>query len=347
VLGALVAVHASRADVPAPVGARRLVPTTPGRVVFHVGLARCRFVDPTRPTTDYATGQVSPGRVLETEVRYPTTNGAPGVETRAAHPAYRHGPYPVIVFAHGFAVTPDTYAPLLDTWTVHGFVVVAPIFPDTNRAAVLAEGDGAEEDVANQPADVAFVTRQVAAAARGANPACRVLRGLVEPDDVGLAGQSDGGETVGALAFDRRFLAPGLRFRSVAVLSGAEIEIGPSAYGAPPDAPALLVVQSATDACNPPQDSVALYDAVPIADKWFLALERAPHLGPYDGADRAAFAVVARATTRFFELSLRARSLSGFARGVDPAPRLARLTTGPRAPALPDLVQSAAACYAG
>jgi predicted dienelactone hydrolase len=51
-------------------------------------------------------------RRLTTIVRWPTTGG----------------PHPPVVFAHGFALTPADYAPLLKTIASAGFVVAAPIF---------------------------------------------------------------------------------------------------------------------------------------------------------------------------------------------------------------------------
>ncbi len=330
-------------------GSTRPASTTVARAGFNVGLATCRLVDTTRTTFDYATGQTLPERVLVTEVRYPTTNGSPGAATRGAHPAYRRGPYPVIVFAPGYNVTPDTYRKLLDFWVRHGFVVAAPTFPDTNPAAVAAARFGdPEDDLTNQPGDVAFVTREVLRAARVSSSPCRVLHGLVDGAQVGLAGQSDGAETVGALAFDKNDLAAaaGLRYRAVAVMSGQELDMAPGAYGAAPGAPALLVVQSATDRCNPPQESGALYAAVPIADKWFLKIFHASHLGPYDASAPAAFGVVARVSTYFFAQTLHGRSLAGLPGIARPWRTIASVSTGPNPPVLPNLAFSKPACKA-
>src|SRR5579864_8232198 len=77
-----------------------------------------RFVDRAR-FAHYRTGAVV-SRVLTTYVRYPTA-GRP--------------PYPLVVFGHGFAVTPGLYATLLDAWARAGFVVAAPLFPVENANA--------------------------------------------------------------------------------------------------------------------------------------------------------------------------------------------------------------------
>jgi len=329
---------------------------TVGRAVparFTVGLALCSFVERTAtPTYDYVTRTSSDVRVLETEIRYPTLNGAASTETRAARPALRDGPYPVIVFAHGYAVTPDTYQPLLDTWVRAGFVVVAPLFPNTNHVAVnkaiaATPGSNPELDLPNQPGDLAYLTRQVAAGARAGLSTCRVLRGLVDPAEIGLAGQSDGAETVGALAYDGQDagLRAGLHYAADVVMSGQELA---GAYSASPGDPPLLVIQSATDECNPPQGSTTLYNDVRQPDKWFLEILHAPHLGPYDDGDPDSFPTVAQVTTRFFQLELRAKTpAAGFLSFGNRWPSVARISTGPSAPALPRLPDSIAACYAG
>jgi predicted dienelactone hydrolase len=72
-------------------------------------------------------------RALRTIVRYTTGRG----------------PHPLVVFAHGFALSPGTYGRLLDAWAVAGYVVAAPIFPLTNSAA---PGGPNESDLINHPA---------------------------------------------------------------------------------------------------------------------------------------------------------------------------------------------------
>jgi hypothetical protein len=63
------------------------------------------------------------------------------------------GPHPLILFAHGFALTPADYAPLLRAIASAGYVVAAPIFPLTNTNA---PGGPDEADLANQSRDVSF-----------------------------------------------------------------------------------------------------------------------------------------------------------------------------------------------
>ena len=44
-------------------------------------------------------------------------------------PTASHGPYPVVLFVHGYEQTADFYAPLLERWASAGYVVIGPTFP--------------------------------------------------------------------------------------------------------------------------------------------------------------------------------------------------------------------------
>jgi hypothetical protein len=325
--------------------------------VASVGIAHCTFRDASRGTYDYATGTFTPGRTLAVGIRYPARavagrTGPTAGETQGAAPAYAGAPYPTIFFAPGYDLTPGTYSELLDAWVRAGFVVVAPEFPDTDPAAVAAARTGdPEDDIVNQPADLAFLIRQTLLMTRTADDTCLVLHGLVDAGAIGVAGQSDGGDTVAALSYshapaDASLDAAGLRIRAAAVLSGSELGAGP--YFAIAGDPALLVVQSATDQCNPPQDSAVLYDAIVQADKWFLDIHDADHLPPYTGEDASAFADVARVTTGFFLLELTGRVTAGGLLGsAHSSLAVATLSTGAEAPAMASLGQESEACYLG
>ncbi len=114
---------------------------------------------------------------MQVEILYPTL-GPPGSVVDLAAPAYRFGPYPLIVFAHGYNVDPNTYRALLASWAGAGYVVAAPFFPDTSLPAVAAQqGADTESDMFNQPGDVAFVVSQVVAAAGGSAANARGLPG--------------------------------------------------------------------------------------------------------------------------------------------------------------------------
>ena len=243
----------------------------------------------------------------------------------------------MIVFAHGYDVTPDIFAPLLDAWVRAGFVVVAPLFPDEKSSEVAAQhGANTEGDLVNEPADLAFVTQALVNDSSDGSSNCPVMHGLVNASELALAGHSDGATAVAMLAFDHGLdpqgvnyaaLRTGLHFNAVAVFSGAEDRS--QSYAAEASHPNLLVVHSRDDQCNPLGNDVTLYNAIHQPNKWFLELQRAHHLPPFDGTDRAAFRVVASTTVSFFRESLQtvapATTLASYA---SQNPAVARMYSG-------------------
>ena len=88
-----------------------------------------------------------------------------------------------MLFAHGYDVTPDFYAPLLERWAAAGYVVAAPVFP------ILSGSDGGTSHVDYEKTfgDASFVITQVLGLPRG-----EPLAGMVDPDRIAAAGHSDG-----------------------------------------------------------------------------------------------------------------------------------------------------------
>ncbi len=321
---------------------------------FGVGIARCTFVDHSRPLLNYSTTPFSvrsASRTLVTEIRYPTPPRIAGPPEVAGAPAApRSGGYPMIVFAHGYDVTPDTYAPLLDAWVQAGFVVVAPIFPDESAFAVADQpGVDTEDDLANEPADLAFVTRSILSISTNETSRCRVVHGLVAPSEIALAGHSDGATAVGMLAYDHgsdpqginfAHLRTGIDYRAIIILSGAKDSS--QSYADEASRPDLLDIQSRVDQCNPFRDGVNLYNSIHQTNKWFLELQTAHHLPPFDGVDRAAFNVASATTIRFLQLSLEGViSPPGLQALGNHRPAIARMYSGltgpsPNAPVVPE-----------
>jgi predicted esterase len=259
------------------------------------------------------TGGETPGRKLTTQIRYPTLAGSGGADADDAKPASRYGPFPVIVFAHGFDTLPSTYAPLLDAWVRAGFVVVSPIFPDENATTMARDGgttsnsvaSDLESDERNEPRDIAFVLRQLIAVVDTGRH--ELLKGVLKISDVALAGQSDGGNVVAALAFSSAYastyaslpVAP----KAVAVFSG-EWQLGGVATVSA-KSPPLLQIQSDADGCVSPKVALDMYSSLeaPGAHHFFVTLLGADHLGPFEG--QAPYASVVEAvTTDFFKLEL-------------------------------------------
>lgn len=273
---------------------------TAGSTVRPVELRVFRFVDHTR-FAHFRNGTTA-RRALVTYVRYPRNGYG--------------GPYPLVVFGHGFAATPGLYAPLLDAWAQAGYVVAAPLFPAENANA---PGGPYEGDLVNQPGDMSFViSRLLAANARGKS----LPHGLIDPARIAVAGQSDGGETALAVAYDRPFLDR--RVRAAVILSGAALPGGPLEFGT--GSPPLLATQGTADTINPPRLTTAFFHAA-HRPKFLLALLGAGHVPPYTTNHRE-LAVVERVTIAFLDHYLKIGSLRQLI-GAGNVPDVARLTADP------------------
>jgi dipeptidyl aminopeptidase/acylaminoacyl peptidase len=106
------------------------------------------------------------------------------------------------------------------------------------------------------------------------------LAGLVDPARVAVAGHSDGGDTVAAIAANSCCGYHNLR--AVIVLAGAEYPGFTGRWFAAPTPP-MLFVQGSADGINPPSASLQLYQADTIGTRYYLDLFGVGHLVPYEG----------------------------------------------------------------
>jgi dienelactone hydrolase len=259
---------------------------------FGVGEIVVGYTDPTRRVRLPGRGSVP--RPLVTVIRYPAEGGSSRVDARGAPSAKIHGPFPLIVFGHGFAVTPAVYAPLLRAWARAGYVVAAPIFPLSNANT---PGGPDESDLVNQPTDVSVVITRLLAASAAHNG---ILAGLVDPHRIAVAGQSDGGSTALAVAYNSHFADR--RVGAAVILSGAEIP-GLGGYDFPIPSPPLLAMQGTADVVNAPRSTYAYY-RIARPPKFLLSLLGAPHLGPYTD-EQPQLGVVERESVAFLDRYLK------------------------------------------
>ena len=257
---------------------------------FAVGERTVTFVDTSR--TVRFPGRPPEPRTLVTVIRYPATGR--GTDVRNAPPARVAGRFGLIVFGHGYAVTPAPYAQLLQAWARAGYVVAAPIFPLGNANA---PGGPNESDIVNQPRDMSFViTRMLELDATPHS----FFQGLIAPREIAVAGQSDGGETALAVAYDRYYIDR--RVRAAAILSGAELpRVGGFDFGRGSgfQSPPLLAAQGTADTTNQPRYTYAFFDAAP-RPKFLLSLIGAQHLPPYT-TQEPQLGIVEHVTTDFLD----------------------------------------------
>jgi predicted dienelactone hydrolase len=265
-----------------------------GRQRFAVGEIVVTYTDRRRHVT-LPDGRSVP-RSLTTIIRYPAVGSPSRNDRLAAAPANSAGPFPLIVFAHGFSITPAPYAPMLRAWVRAGFVVAAPIFPLTNAAA---PGGPNESDLVSQPTDMSFViTRMLAGNARSHG----ILSGLISSREVAVTGQSDGGSTALAAAYNTHYFDR--RVRAAMILSGARIP-GLDGYDFLEPSPPLLAVQGTGDAVNAPSSTYRYFNLA-RQPKFLLSLLGAPHLGPYTD-EQPQLGIVERVTLAFLDRYLKHR----------------------------------------
>lgn len=249
-----------------------------------------RFVDHSR-TIILPDGRRAP-RPLVTVVRFPA----------------RPGRYPLVVFGHGFALSPADYAPLLNAWATAGYVVAAPVFPLGNRNA---PGGPRESDIVNQPRDVSFVVTRVLAA----------FKRMIDPAEIAVAGHSDGAVTALAVAYSARYRDR--RIDAAIVMSGAALTgMGPFPRRGPP----LLATQGTADPINAPANTSAFFAEAP-RPKFLLWLEGASHRLPYT-TEEPQLGLVERVTIAFLDHYLKGRPLRALVEAARP-PALVRLVADP------------------
>lgn len=279
----------STSSPPGTTTARR--PPRP-RAPFAVGVRTVTIVDPSRRVR--IPGRPVGPRTLVTIVRYPALGRSGRTDAEDAAPARAGGPFPLVVFGHGFSVTPAPYARLLQAWGRAGYVVAAPVFPLENANA---PGGPNESDLVNQPRDMSIVITRLRAASRVRGG---FFSGLIDSHSVAVSGQSDGGETALAAAYDRLFIDR--RIDAAMILSGAEIP-GVGGFDFPAPSPPLLATQGTADTINPPRFTDAFFRIAP-PPKYLLRLFGAPHLGPYTD-QQPQLGIVERVTIAFLDRYLK------------------------------------------
>jgi dienelactone hydrolase len=235
------------------------------------------------PAHTGVTGQHLGERFLMTVIDYPVSGESSGSQLAP-------GLFPVLMFAPGFRQCAGTYEHLLRAWASAGYVVASVNFPRTSCRAGSA---AYEPDLVNQPADMSYVLGRLLAlnAAPG-----DFFSGRLNPRQVAAAGQSDGGDTVAALAAST--CCQDHRLKAAAILSGAQWPPMPGRYftgGTPP----MLFVQGSADPVNPPSASLQLYRADRAGPRYYLDLAGASHMVPYSG-DNPVERLVARVVLAFF-----------------------------------------------
>jgi dienelactone hydrolase len=286
-----------------------------------VGVRTDTYIDPSRPTPANGGAAGAPNRSMPTTVWYPAT-GSPGAAAVAgAAPDLTHGPYPLVVFAHGFAVTPRTYAALLTQWASAGYVVVAPALPLLNGDA---PGGASHADYgAPNIADLDFALAD--ALRRTATPG-DPLAGLIDGNRVAVTGHSDGEVLAYALGLEP--CCHDARVKAIIPMAGNLANAGaqPAATGVP-----TLHIMDDHDQYDPYDASIAFDRQNLPAPRSMLTLVNATHLPPFSQPSDPHFDLVVKATVDFLDATLKAHPEAATALQtlVSAAPTLATIDSTP------------------
>ena len=204
------------------------------------------LVDVTRPVVDA-------GVVLAVQRNLPTYVWTPA----------GRGPFPLVVFVHGYDTGPLDYQRFCSTLASAGYVVAAPSFPQEDPARGFPLD---ETHLADEARDVTFVITSLINV--GAAPVAR--------SRIAVVGHSDGADVA---------LLVGYGSGSVDPRVGAVVADAPDPMSVPPvasDVP-LLLVQGTADSVVPYSDSRTVYGQVD-APVFYVSLIGADHLPPIAGA---------------------------------------------------------------
>jgi predicted dienelactone hydrolase len=175
---------------PAPTATPVPVALYAERGQYHVGVMTIEVVDTSRETPANGEVPASPERRLPLEIWYPIASAEGAVEeTRDAAVHTADGPYPLIVFAHGFSASRAQSAQFTRHLASRGYVVASPDFPSSNGGA---PGGPRLRGVIEQPGDVSFIIDEFE---RRDGDADWALAGAIDFERIGMTGHSLGGLT--------------------------------------------------------------------------------------------------------------------------------------------------------
>src|SRR5665213_1376354 len=222
---------------PAPPAPIRGIPET---------MTESTFVDSSRSVTSHGTVLAS-SRTLPTYVWSPTSGG----------------PFPWVVFVHGYNIAPLSYQRFCSTLASAGYVVAAPSLPLEDPA----RGFGLDRnDIPNEATDVSFAITSLLD---------QSVARRIDPTRVAVVGHSDGADVVLLVGYGAGHVDP--RIRSV-VADAPD----PMTGAIQPSTVSLLLVQGTADSVVPYSSSQEVFGQVQ-APVYYVSLVGADHLPPIAG----------------------------------------------------------------
>ena len=244
--------------------------TTQTSPPYPVATSTVPLFDPTRDTPARGSVPASSGRVLTTDI------------WRPVRPT---GPLPLVVFAHGWDSDPSAYASLLSAWAAAGYLVVAPVFPDSADTLPGTPVSNYPE----QAQDMSFVITSLLGG----------VAGPVDASRIAVAGHSDGGTDVSLQALNPAYADP--RIKAYLSLSG-EIPDGVDGPWGAPTSGSLLVAAGTDDEYGLLPKATLVYQTADMV-KTMLTVTGGDHLQTFV-ADTPQSQAVREETVRFLQVAL-------------------------------------------
>lgn len=243
---------------------------------FAVSESRDTWVDDSRPTPAHGGEPELPDRTLDVVVYAP--DGEPG-------------PFPLIVFGHGSSRAGDHYEGTLTAWASAGYVVVAPDFPLSSEGT---PGGTKYDEVENQTGDISFLIDTALAELDA-----------VDPERIGIGGQSLGGITALAAGFNACCADP--RIDVVTEFAGIWFPLSRSEQDPSTTDRPLLMFHGGADVSATHIDAARqAWEETLDAPGGFITLTGAEHDdGYFDGPADDWGTVVTAATVAFYDAHLK------------------------------------------
>jgi dienelactone hydrolase len=281
------------ACLPAPAPPPDPVSQIDASTLYGVGTHQIELHDFTRGIAPYGDFPGSDVRTIPTMVFYPVSE-VPYSGLYADHaPDKAGGPYPMVLFVHGFGVDWQFYTGLLGRIATAGYVVVAPTYP------LLSGWPAGPTDTLEW--DEHFTdTSFVISAMEQLNQSDPFLGGLMDMTRIATVGHSDG--ALIAYGAGEQAYRTDPRVRAV-VSYAADLGFGDGLYQA--SGRPFLHYFSEFDEYNP-YPAAIYYDRAYLQDPhWSITLWGATHAGPYVDPDDPHFDLVSATTIDFLNANLK------------------------------------------
>lgn len=189
----------------------------------------------------------------------------------AAHPGAEpadEGPYPVVLFSHGYAGFPEQSADLVTHLASWGFVVVAPDHVERSLSGLLGTAAQGVPELADPVVLSQSLDAAIAEGERDGSP----LDGMLDLEKVAVAGHSAGAGAAYRVATEEPRVKA---FIAYSIGNGT----GPDGDQEPPPVPEIpgMVMAGTIDGVIPFSASEEVYEAM-NPPKYFVSIEDAGHL---------------------------------------------------------------------